>query len=154
MLLSKANTPLTIWRTRWRIVCASLRLWEDGREEDAHYFPTRSDIVLYRSTDRAIFGRLRRWQCGLYSPLIINAQWLINNTFRWRAFSSSHAWEKTQEFNFSAFFCGPTGIISFSTPSFPQAEKKRARRERRWYNMDEEYDVIVLGTGLTVSRDK
>lgn len=115
-----------------------------GREkEDAHYLPTRTNIVLECSTIRAIFGRPRRWQCGQYIPLVIKASWLINNISLW---TSRLKQRKGAE---------PPLLVD-SLPFFPSIPFisqgiKRARRERRRYNMDEEYDVIVLGTGLTVS---
>lgn len=117
-------------------------------KEDAHYFPTRSDIVLECSTIRAIFGRPRRWQCGQHIPLVLNVLLLINCIKLW----TSHLKHSDRERHTASRFVDWQAFSPSTLHlSRQKEEKKRARRERRWYNMDEEYDVIVLGTGLTVS---
>lgn len=103
--------------------------WEIGKE-DAHYLPTRSDIVLDCSTIRAIFGRPRRWQCGLCIPLVIYTQWLINNILLWRAIQRTCA-ETVRD---SYPVCGLTNFICFQYPSFLKAKRGRDGRggETTW----------------------
>ena len=59
-------------------------------------------------------------------------------------------WADKQGAQVCFIFRGLTGIPFLQYPSFLEAKRGRDGRGSA-YNMDEEYDVIVLGTGLTVS---